>query len=65
MAHSVKLVLGEQASILHTDGASDDVVQDFGSIETFTFNTEAELNAFLQGLETMEGWLGYCEYQEH
>lgn len=62
MTHSIKLVFGDTASSKHLDGATDDEVREWGSIEEFTFATEEELGAFLLGVEAAEGWLGYCEY---
>lgn len=62
MKHSVTIVFGEQAAQHHENGASDEEVLDLGSIETFGFETEAELKAFMLGLESMEGWMGYTIY---
>lgn len=62
MAYTIKIVFGEHAARLHSDGEPDAIVLDEGSIETFTFDTEAELNAFKLGLESMDGWMGYCKY---
>lgn len=62
MSHVITIVFGEHASRLHSDGEPDEIVSDEGSIETFTFDTKTELNAFKLGLEAMDGWMGWCEY---
>lgn len=31
--------------------------------ETYRFDTEAELAAFLQGVEAMDGWMGWREVE--
>ena len=53
------IVFGDHAAILHESGYSDDEVSDYGEIQTFEFDTDAELKAFYQGLEALEGWLGW------
>lgn len=58
----IKIVFGETAAAMHNDGRRDSEVKEWGSIESFTFATQAELDAFLLGLAVMDGWMGYTVY---
>lgn len=60
----IKIVFGDAAAVLHEEGASDEKVKDFGTIEEFEFDTEAEIEAFILGMNSADGWLGWTEYQE-
>lgn len=59
---SIKVVLGDAAVSLHEKGEFDHAVEAYGSIEEFFFRTQAERDAFVLGLQTMEEWFGWTEY---
>ena len=60
--HRIKLVLGETAAKMHESGLPDDKIGEWGSIEEYTFATRAELDAFILGLNTLDGWMGWTEH---
>ena len=62
MTHKIKLVMGESAARIHSDGAPDSVVEEYGDIIERTFETEAELKAYLLALEDLDGWMGWTVY---
>ena len=64
MTTKIKLVFGDTASSMHLYGASDEEVNDFGSIQEFEFQSQAELAAFMKGVDATVGWMDYCWYQE-
>ena len=59
---AIKIVLGEEAAERHQEGLPDSVVTEYGDIDAFVFETQAELDAFVMGLEALDGWLGWTEY---
>lgn len=62
---STTIVFGEQAAKRYADGETrDDVLNEWGSVQTFSFRTEAEHNAFLKGVEATSGWLDYAIKEE-
>ena len=60
--HRIKLVLGETAAKMHESGLPDAKVREWGSIEEYTFATRAELDAFILGLNALDGWMGWTEH---
>lgn len=59
---TVKIVFGEHASSLHENGASDERVEECGNILEREFETKAEMEAYLQGLDDLDGWMGWTHY---
>jgi len=58
--HSIKIVWGEADTIKELYGIdinTDKVPEDVG--EVYTFNTEGELNAFMEGVNESMQWLNY------
>jgi hypothetical protein len=55
---SITIIFGTSAVSGYQDN-DPDYLED-GAEETFKFNTEAEVDAFLQGIEAMDGWMAYC-----
>lgn len=41
----------------------DSLPKDEMPVETYSFATEAELNAFMLGVSETEGWMGYTELE--
>ncbi len=58
--HQVNVLFGDEAVSRWNDGQrSREELTEIGSIETVTFDTQAEVNAFRMGLSMMDGWAGY------
>lgn len=58
---STTIVFGQQATKLYANGEfCDEILNEWGSVEIFTFPTEAEQNAFLIGVKATCGWLDYA-----
>lgn len=55
------IVFGDLASKRYAEGETDDAkLNEEGSVETFTFNSAAEQQAFLDGVDAANGWLDYA-----
>lgn len=59
--HSITIIWGEQAARHYADGTTDhDQLAEFGTVTTYDFETERDLNHFLKGVEEASGWLDYA-----
>ena len=58
--HSVTIVFSEEACAAYDDAGGEitDEVREIGPVETNSFATKAELDAFMQGVHAAEGWMG-------
>lgn len=55
------IVFGDIASKRYAEGETDDEkLEEVGSVQTFTFNSAAEQQAFLDGVDAANGWLDYA-----
>ena len=61
----IKLVFGNAAIDRHVNGATDEEVRDEGDIVEVEYETKAEFDAFMEGVEMASGWMDYCIYNEH
>ena len=66
----VVVVFGEQAARMYWDNADEEnpipekELEEFGAVVRRSFETEAELNAYLQGVDDCDGWNDYCVAEE-
>ena len=60
---SVTIVFGDSATRRYAEGENSlEKLAGHGSVETFGYDTQAELDAFIEGLDAMNGWMDYCVY---
>lgn len=58
--HNVTIIFGDIACRKYEDaGTVTNEVTEEGNVETFTFKTRDELNAFMEGVEAASGWLDH------
>lgn len=65
MAFDTTIVFGEIATRRYQEGERDHAkLSDEGNVETFSFSTQAERDAFIDGVEAGSGWLEHMIFEE-
>lgn len=63
MTYKTTIIFGEAAARVYggDDERSREVLREYGGVQDFEFETEAELLAFRMGLEEACGWMDFAE----